>query len=78
MQLRIDNHALRLRVAQMEQQINQLMLSQERTTLDLDIMRSNPGWQMDWQTGQLRRVSEIGTPPPTTAPPTATPPRPNQ
>lgn len=54
-QLRIENHALRLRLAQLETQMRTQTLSDERTALDAALRAAYPGWTWDWQTGRLVR-----------------------
>jgi hypothetical protein len=64
--LRLDNHALKIRVVQLEQQVQAAALTEERATLDAALRAAYPGWRMDWQTGQLV---------PATPPAAETPPR---
>jgi len=63
LRLKFENHALRLRLVQVEQQLQQLVLSQERTALDQELATSHPGWRMDWQTGQLVPATATTTSP---------------
>lgn len=65
--LRLDNHALKLRVVQLEQQVQAAALTEERATLDAALKAAYPGWRMDWQTGRLVRV-EDAAPAPTAEP----------
>jgi hypothetical protein len=56
--LRLDNHALKVRVVQLEQQVQASALTEERAKLDAALRAAYPGWRMDWQTGTLVRVEE--------------------
>lgn len=51
--LRVENHALKLRLAQVETQLRTRELSDERTALDAALRAAYPGWAMDWTTGVL-------------------------
>lgn len=70
-QLRVENHALKLRLAQVETQLQQLLLSQERTRLETDLATTHPGFRMDWQTLQL--VAAVPAAPTAPAPPASPP-----
>lgn len=60
-QLRVEAHLLRLRVAQLEEQVATLRLSRERETLDAQIRQAHAGWRMDWTTGHLVAVEAAPT-----------------
>jgi hypothetical protein len=51
--LRVENHALKLRLAQLETQLRTRDLTEERAALDAALRAAYPGWGMDWQTGVL-------------------------
>lgn len=53
MALKAENHLLRLRVVQLEAQIQQDALTRQRAELDAAITAAHPGWHMDWTTGRL-------------------------
>lgn len=61
-QLRIEAHLLRLRVAQLEEQLATVSLTHERERLDAEIRHAHDGWRMDWTTGRL--VAVDAAPPP--------------
>lgn len=60
--LRAENHLLRLRLAQLEAQIQQEALTRQRAELEAAIAAAHPGWRMDWGTGQLVPVEKEPTP----------------
>lgn len=51
--LRVENHLLRVLVAQLTAQAQTAALSKERDQLEATVVAGYPGWRMDWQTGQL-------------------------
>lgn len=51
--LRVENHALKLRLAQLETQLRTRDLTEERAAIDAALRAAYPGWGMDWQTGVL-------------------------
>jgi len=51
--LRVETHALRLRVAQLETQLRTMELTREREMIDAALRAAYPGWHMDWTTGAL-------------------------
>lgn len=64
----VDAHLARLRALRAELQLQQLVLNQERDTLDAAIRAAYPGYAPDWQTGAL-----VAAPPKTDAPQESTP-----
>lgn len=58
--LRVENHALQLRLAQVETQLRTRELSDERASLDAALRAAYPGWAMDWTTGALVPVPTEG------------------
>jgi hypothetical protein len=51
--LRVENHALKLRLAQLETQLRTRELTDERAAVDAALRAAYPGWHMDWTTGAL-------------------------
>lgn len=54
--LKVENHLLRLRVVQLESQLQAEALSRQRTEIEAAIAASHEGWTMDWATGQLTQA----------------------
>ncbi len=52
----VDAHLARLRALRAELQLQQLVLNQERDTLDAAIRAAHPGYAPDWRTGHLVAV----------------------
>lgn len=64
-QAQAEAHAAKVRVLQLEVQLRERALSDERARLDQAIQAEHPGWRMDWQAGQLVPVAPVtqgGTP----------------
>lgn len=64
-QAQAEAHAAKVRVLQLEVQLRERALSDERARLDQAIQAEHPGWRMDWQAGQLVPVTPVtqgGTP----------------
>lgn len=64
-QAQAEAHLAKLRVLQLEVQLRERALSDERAQLDAAIAAAHPGYRMDWQGGQLVPVTPVtqgGTP----------------
>lgn len=55
--LKAENHLLRLRLLQLQTQLEQDALARQRAELDAAITAAHPGYRMDWSTGQLVPVA---------------------
>jgi hypothetical protein len=51
--LKVENHMLRLALAQANQKMAESLLNEERQSLERVLSSEAPGFKMDWQTGQL-------------------------
>lgn len=58
-QAQTEAHLAKLRVLQLELQIRQQALSDERARLDQAIAAEHPGYRMDWERVQLVRVDPV-------------------
>ena len=62
-QAQVEAHLLRVKTLQLEVQLQQLVLSEQRTKLEAAIVADHPGFAMNWEKGVLVPVPPKGTQP---------------
>ncbi len=58
-QAQAEAYAAKVRVLQLEVQIRQQALEQERARLEQAIAAAHPGWRLAWDSGQLVPVTAV-------------------
>ena len=62
-QAQVEAHLLRVKTLQLEVQLQQMVLSEQRTKLEAAIVADHPGWTMNWEKGVLVPTPPKGTQP---------------
>jgi len=62
-QAQVEAHLLRVKTLQLEVQLQQMVLSEQRAKLEAAIVAAHPGFAMDWTKGVLVPTPPKGTQP---------------
>lgn len=62
-QAQVEAHLLRVKTLQLEVQLQQMVLSEQRAKLEADILAAHPGYSVDWTKGTLTPAPAKGTQP---------------